>query len=216
LAIVQAMEALENTNIDNSRRRIATIYTDSKVTNQSIKNYRNHKSLIEKIRKKALELEKKEWTIQITWIKAHVGHYGNELADNLVKEATKNKETIYKKIPKSQIVQQVTQQSIEKWQTQWEQTTKGLITKQFLPNIKERLRKRIQLTSNLTAIVRAHGKTNDSLHRFKITDSSECPCGTGNQTVEHLIYECPKLQRERERSPNKKHRKTRYLAEGKK
>ena len=60
------------------------------------------------IRKKALELEKKEWTIQITWIKAHMGNYGNELADNLAKEATENKETIYKKIPKSQIVQQVT------------------------------------------------------------------------------------------------------------
>ena len=27
----------------------------------------------------------------------HVGNYGNELADNLAKEATKNKETIYKK-----------------------------------------------------------------------------------------------------------------------
>jgi len=47
------MEALENTNISNSRRRIAAIYTDSKVTIQSIKNYRNHKSLIEKIRKKS-------------------------------------------------------------------------------------------------------------------------------------------------------------------
>jgi len=59
LAIVKAMEALENTNIRNSRRRIVTIYTDSKVTIQLIKNYRNHKSLIEKIRKKALELENK-------------------------------------------------------------------------------------------------------------------------------------------------------------
>ena len=106
------MEALENTNIRNSRRRIVTIYTDSKVTIQSIKNYRNHKSLLEKIRKKAIELEKKEWSIQITWIKALVGNYGNELADRLAKEATKNKETIYKKTPKSQIVQQVKQQSI--------------------------------------------------------------------------------------------------------
>ena len=114
--------------------------TDSKVTIQSIKSYRNHKSLIEKIRKKALELQKKEWTIQIAWIKAHVGNYGNELADRPAKEATKNKETIYKIIPKSQIVQQVKQQSIEKWQTQWEQTTKGRITKQFFSNIKERLR----------------------------------------------------------------------------
>ena len=86
-------------------------------------------------------------------------------------------------------MQQVTQQSIEKWQTKWEQTTKGLITKQFLPNTKERLRKRIQLTPNLTAIVTAHGKTKDYLHRFKIIDSSERPCGTGNQTVEHLIYD---------------------------
>jgi ribonuclease HI len=48
LAIVKIMEALENTKISNSRRRIATIYTDSKVTIQSIKNYRNHKSLIRK------------------------------------------------------------------------------------------------------------------------------------------------------------------------
>ena len=81
--------------------------------------------------------------------------------------------------------------------------TKGVITKQFLPNIKERLRKRIQLTPNLTAIVTAHGKTKDYIHRFKIIDSPERPCGTGNQTVEHLIYEFPKLQREREREREK-------------
>ena len=49
MAIVKAMEALENTNIRNSMRRMVTIYTDSKVNIQSIKNYRNHKSLIEKI-----------------------------------------------------------------------------------------------------------------------------------------------------------------------
>jgi len=67
-----------------------------------------------------------------------VGNYGNEIADNLAKEATKNKEIIYNKIPKGQIAQQVKQQSIEKWQTQWEETTKGSTTKQFFPNIKER------------------------------------------------------------------------------
>jgi ribonuclease HI len=99
------MEALENINISNNIRRRATIYTDSKITIQSIQNYRNHKILMEKIRKKTLELEKKEWIIQITWIKAHVGQYGNELADNLAKEATKNKELIYEKIQRSQIVQ---------------------------------------------------------------------------------------------------------------
>jgi hypothetical protein len=38
-----------------------------------------------------------------------------------------NKKIIYNKIPKSQIVQRAKQQSIDKWQTQWEQTTKGSI-----------------------------------------------------------------------------------------
>jgi len=41
-------------------------------------------------------------------------------------------------------------------------------TKQFLPNIKERLnKKRLKLIPNFTAIVTAHGKTKAYLHRFK-------------------------------------------------
>jgi len=44
----------------------------------------------------------------------------------------------------------------------------------------------------------AHGKTKDYLHRFKIIDNSECTCGGGNQTMDHMIHECPKLQRKGE------------------
>jgi len=57
----------------------------------------------------------------------------------------------------------------------------------------------IKLTPNFTALVTAHGKTKAYLHHFKIIESPECPCDGGNQTVDHLIYECNKLQRERER-----------------
>ena len=43
-----------------------------------------------------------------------------------------------------------------------------------------------------------HGdtKTRSYLHRFKIIESPECPCGNGTQTVEHLLYECGKLNNE--------------------
>jgi hypothetical protein len=37
------------------------------------------------------------------------------------------------------------------------------------------------------------------LHRFKIIESPECPCDGRNQTVDHLIYDCTKLQRETEK-----------------
>jgi ribonuclease HI len=51
---------------------------------------KNHNYLIEEIRKKTIALEKRNWTIIITCIKAHVGTYGNKLADKLVKEAARN------------------------------------------------------------------------------------------------------------------------------
>ena len=57
--------------------------------------------------------------------------------------------------------------------------------------------------SNFAAIVTAHGKTKAYLHRFKIIVSPECPCGGGNQTVDHLIYDCIILQTEREKLINK-------------
>ena len=45
-------------------------------------------------------------------------------------------------------------------------------------------------------MITAHGKTRSYLHRFKII---ECPCANGNQTVNHLIYDCNKLNNEREK-----------------
>jgi hypothetical protein len=67
--------------------------------------------------------------------------------------------TSFDKIPKSAIVQEVRDQSIAKWQTQWDHTTKRSTTKQFFPIIKDRLTIKIKLTTNFMAIVTAHSKT---------------------------------------------------------
>jgi len=50
----------------------------------------------------------------------------------------------------------------------------------------------------LAAIDTAHGETKAYLHRFKIIESPYCPCNGGVQTVEHLLYDCSKLKRERD------------------
>jgi hypothetical protein len=138
------------------------------MSHQSLKNTENHNYLIEEIRKKARALEKHNWTITFTWIKAHAGNYGNELADKLVKKAARNHDLSFNRIPKSETVQQVRDQSIAKWQTQWDRTTKGSTTKQFFPIIKDRLITKIKLTPNFTAIITAHGKTKAYLNRFQI------------------------------------------------
>jgi len=115
----------------------------------------------------AITLGKCNWTIKFTWIKAHVGIYGNELADKLAKEASRKDDISFKRIPKIETIHQLREQSIAKWQNQWDRTTKGQATKQFFPIIKVRLTKKIKLTPNFAAIVTGHGKIKAYLHRFK-------------------------------------------------
>jgi len=48
-------------------------------------------------------------------------------------------------------------------------------------------------------MVTAHGKTRSYLHRFTIIESQDCTCAIGNQTVDHLLYDCSKPNNEREK-----------------
>jgi ribonuclease HI len=105
LDIVNALEKIGKLHINDNIPRTATVHTDSRITLQSLKNTKNHKYLIEEIRKTAIALEKRNWTITFTWIKAHAGIYGNELADKLAKEAARKDNIFFNRIPKTEIAQ---------------------------------------------------------------------------------------------------------------
>jgi len=91
------------------------------------------------------------WRIQFSWVQAHVGIQGNEFADTLAREAATNADLIdgYKKVPKSVVI------SVETWQQEWNLTTRGEITKEYFPVVADRLNMNINITPNLTTIVRA-------------------------------------------------------------
>ena len=91
-------------------------------------------------------MEKENWHIDFTWIKAHAGNSGNELADKLAKEAIKKREICYNKIPISEIARQEAEKTIAKWQLQWDATTKGRATKEYFPNFTERLKIKLRLS----------------------------------------------------------------------
>jgi hypothetical protein len=67
------------------------------------------------------------------------------------------------------------------------------------PNVPYGLKKKINLSPKFTAMVNAHEKTKAYLHRFKIIQSPDCVCTNSDQTVDHLIFDCPKLDKEREK-----------------
>jgi len=95
---------------------------------------------------------KKNWKIEFKWLKAHVGIYGNEIADQLAKEATQNYYVTYSRIPKSAIKKDNRKESIRKC----EETMKGAITKEFFPSVESRLAVNLNLSPNVTIIMTGH------------------------------------------------------------
>ena len=80
----------------------------------------------------------------------------------------------------------------------WDSLNKGALTKTFFPVVKDRLSKRLQMCSNLSAVVTGHGKLRSYLHRFKIIEDPMCPCKMNPQTSDHLIRECALLSKHRQ------------------
>jgi len=89
LAILGALQYTENIQTED---KTATVYTDSRITMDSLKNSNIHTFLIEEIRRKLTEMGKINWKIKFCWVKAHVGIRGNKLADTHAKEAVTNKD----------------------------------------------------------------------------------------------------------------------------
>jgi hypothetical protein len=47
-------------------------------------------------------------------------------------------------------------------------------------------------------MITGHGNIKSYLHRFKIIEAPNCPCGNENQTTEHILLECTLLNEDRE------------------
>jgi len=185
LAIVKALEAIETIDIPENSPRTIDIFTDSRITLDLRQNANNHSYLIEEIRKRLSYLDRANWTIGILWVKAHAGIYGNEMADQLAKAATRNSDIAvsFHRIPTSTLHSELKEVVIQKWQMDWDKCTKAAITKEFFPNVRDRLNMKISINPNFTAMVTGHGRTRAYRHRFRLTDNATCPCNKEDQTV---------------------------------
>ena len=101
----------------------------------------------------------------------------------------------YKKVPESVVISELSEISIENWQMEWDQTTKGKITKEYFPVVADKLNMRINITHNFTSVVTGHGNIRSYLHRFKTIETPTCPCGTKDQTIDHLLFESELLNK---------------------
>jgi hypothetical protein len=140
------------------------------------------------------------WSIHFGWVKAHAGVEGNELVDRLTQEAAEDDgdlRIVCNRKPTTIVASELKKEGLTKWQRQWDNTDRGALCRLFFPTVEQRLKLKIPVTLEFSAIVSGHGKTKSYLHRFKFVDNAMCPCNGGAQTPDHLIYDCEILEVQR-------------------
>jgi hypothetical protein len=93
-----------------------------------------------------------------SWVKAHVGIYGNELADRRDMEAARSNGTsnTFNRIPVSTLYYEAAEEARHNWQDEWTTCTKAATTKQYFSTVQDRLRIKINRNPYLAAMLTGH------------------------------------------------------------
>ena len=136
-------------------------------------------------------------------MKAHVGIYGNEMADILAKEGTKMTPTKESLVSKAELNRQVDTLIYTVWNTQWETRKDCRQTKLLFPTIDTNKSKKIMKLSraHLSRMVRAiTGHDFRKKHEGLVTGTQDTKCRFCSEQTEssyHIIAECPRLMQKR-------------------
>ncbi|KAL0818007.1 hypothetical protein ABMA28_008549 [Loxostege sticticalis] len=172
------------------------IATDSLSSLKALQDRNNPDPAVASIHRALKDLrQNRDQHVSFTWVKAHCGIEGNELADQAAKEAaTQKTATRLNEFPISYAKHTIRQRTQTKWQEEYASDTQNSEISKWFPTIKEigEFRKSVAISFELTQIVTGHGYHKSYLHRFKITDDPLCPCDDiSNQDITHLLRHCP-------------------------
>lgn len=78
------------------------------------------------------------------------------------------------------------------WQDRWDQSDKGRITHEFIPNVRfVREHERFAPGLFLGYVLTGHGSMDEFLFRRGLSETPTCLCGAPREDVKHLLRECP-------------------------
>lgn len=188
LAVYESLQLIKKrTNLKN-----VTVYSDSQSVLKALMNVDTVNELILKSLKLYWELQTEGRQIKFNWIKAHVGHTGNERADVLAKEAASSRQRIYfDMFPLTYAKRIIRNKFLKQWNDRYVNGTTATVTKKFLPTIyQRRYLDQTDIDFHTSQILTGHGAFRQYLYRFKLSSSSVCYCGAEEQTVDHVLRYC--------------------------
>lgn len=88
----------------------------------------------------------------------------------------------------------IREESLDLWQSKWNDNPTGRLTYEFLPDVRAIFKKKTAVSGPIVQILTGHGKTREYLKRFNFKDSNLCDCGAGVQDINHILYECELME----------------------
>jgi ribonuclease HI len=147
------------------------------------------------------DLQNSGHDITLSWVPAHVGILGNEIADEMAKNACLSENQSndppfpndFKKLAKQQMKQN--------WKFKWENSDKGRYAHSIFPTVSTKpwfleIAEERGFVTTFSRIITGHTSTKSHLNRFLIVDDPLCLCQINYETIDHLLWECPKYDRQ--------------------
>lgn len=179
----------------------AVILTDSLTAIQQIcnPNYNAQTSHVTLNTKRLIvEAGQNETEIRLVWLPSHTKIKGNEIADDLAKQACSASAITDIKLDKADISVVIKGKMWDNWQRKWENTEAGkarwyrAVQPEFprvpffkkLPYINRR---------HCTTLIRmrtGHILTKQHLYKINISESPNCECGR-EEDLTHILFDCP-------------------------
>ncbi|GBN75316.1 hypothetical protein AVEN_142937-1 [Araneus ventricosus] len=103
-------------NWANSKGISTSIWSDKELALRAISPFKSSNPLIQETQQALLQNP----SMQFNWIKAHVGFLGNEVADNLAKQAAEEGTRLHLQTPKYHLKEMRRILSLNKWQQDWD------------------------------------------------------------------------------------------------
>lgn len=182
------------------KEETVSILSDSRSSLELLKDQDTFHPLAFPTRQNIIKIREQNRKVYFYWIKAHVGVPGNERADELARAAAAISKTAsaYDRCPISFVKREIRKETLQKWSHRYESGESAGVTKLFLPDAIAAYRqmRKIEITPLLVQVITGHGGFSQYLHRFKCKSSPACICDqTTEETVTHLLVECPKYNR---------------------
>ena len=201
VAIREAVKALDN--YKEEEIKYVKIFTDSQATLLALNSSSYTSKIVKQTMDELNDLGEKVQRLEIVWIKANVGHTGNEKADNLAREAEFQEEIkLYIADSWTNYKNEVWMNIYKEWEIRWTDENRFRLTKEFYPLPSKIKAKR---TMNLTRkemtlwIEIVTGQNNLNYIQSKIYNiTDQCRfCEEEEETFFHLLIECPCFQETR-------------------